>query len=273
VADRVDPGGVDQAVVTVVATLGGNAAALVLIALEGFACVIMAVPLALPIALVGGLVGHSLSSRTRHPGGAAMLMMLVLVPGQAVDRMIEESPIRQVSTEIVVDAPPDVVWQHVVSFSDISAPPAWYFRGGLSYPIRARIEGTGIGAVRHCEFSTGAFVEPITAWEAPTRLAFDVVDAPPPLQEWSPYRNVYTPHLDGFFRTTRGEFRLTALPGGRTRLEGRTWYSVRMQPQAYWTAISDAIVHRIHERVLRHIKDVSESAGRAAAHHPPGATP
>ena len=148
----------------------------------------------------------------------------------------------------------------MVSFADITAPPQWFFRLGFSYPVRARIEGRGAGAVRYCEFTTGAFTEPITAWEAPRRLAFDVVDQPPPLREWSPYNNVYAPHLDGFFRTTKGEFRLTELPGGKTRLEGRTWYFVRMQPQMYWTAVADAIVHRIHDRVLRHIKAEAETA-------------
>ena len=136
-----------------------------------------------------------------------------------------------------------MVWEHVISFSDITAPPRWFFRTGLAYPLRARLEGSGAGAVRHCEFTTGAFVEPITVWDAPRRLAFDVIAQPPPLQEWSPYTRVYAPHLDGFFRTSQGEFRLVPLDDGRTRLEGRTWYTLDMQPAMYWTAIADTILH------------------------------
>ena len=49
------------------------------------------------------------------------------------------------------------------------------FKTGLAYPLRARLVGAGVGAVRHCEFTTGAFVEPITVWDAPHRLAFDVI--------------------------------------------------------------------------------------------------
>ena len=45
--------------------------------------------------------------------------------------------------------------------------------------MKARIEGEGVGAIRYCSFSTGDFVEPITAWEKPHRLAFDVVKNPP----------------------------------------------------------------------------------------------
>jgi hypothetical protein len=49
------------------------------------------------------------------------------------------------------------------------------------------------------------------------------------------------------------------LGGGRTRLEGRTWYTFDMQPQAYWTLWSDLAIHKIHRRVLGHIKQLAES--------------
>jgi hypothetical protein len=124
--------------------------------------------------------------------------------------------------------------------------------------VRATIEGQGIGATRYCEFTTGTFVEPITAWEHPVRLAFDVTDQPPALIELSPYRQVHPPHFAGYLTSKRGEFRLIELPGGRTRLEGRTWYSFAMYPEGYWTLWSDLLIHRIHRRVLEHIKAVSE---------------
>jgi hypothetical protein len=94
-------------------------------------------------------------------------------------------------------------------------------------------------------------------------LAFDVASHPPPLREWSPYSKVYAPHLDGYFRTERGEFRLIALPGGRTRLEGHSWYVLRMTPAPYWNMIADRILHDIHNRVLLHIKVTAERAAFA----------
>ncbi|HMC20077.1 MAG TPA: hypothetical protein VKH16_12640, partial [Gemmatimonadales bacterium] len=90
------------------------------------------------------------------------------------------------------------------------------------------------------------------------RLGFDITAQPPPMREWSPYRDVNPPHLDGYFRATHGEFRLSPLPGGRTRLEGRTRYVVSLFPQAYWTLPAGRLVAAIHERVLRHIKAIAE---------------
>jgi hypothetical protein len=204
------------------------------------------------------MVGHALAAPDHAHGNVALLLLLVPA-GHGMDLVAGAAPMREVYSSIDIAADPERVWQHVVSFEEIRTPPPWYFRAGLAYPIRARIAGSGVGAVRHCEFTTGAFVEPITAWDAPRRLAFDVVSQPAPLQEWSPYRTVYAPHLQGFFRTTRGEFRLIPLSGGRTRLEGRTWYTLRMQPQGYWTILADTIVHQIHVRVLDHIKRETES--------------
>ena len=56
-----------------------------------------------------------------------------------------------------------------------------------------------------------------------------------------------------------GEFRLLALPGARTRLEGRTFYEMKVAPAAYWSLWSDAVIHAIHERVLAHIKQRAEA--------------
>jgi hypothetical protein len=163
-----------------------------------------------------------------------------------------------VLSSVEIDAAPEVVWRHVVSFPDLPAERPWYFRWGIACPERARIVGQGVGATRYCEFTTGAFVEPITVWDEPRRLAFDVTEQPPPMFELSPYRHVHPPHLDGFLRSTQGEFLLIPLPQGRTRLEGRTWYTVDMFPQSYWTLWSDLLIHRIHLRVLEHVQRLAE---------------
>ncbi|NBP97360.1 MAG: hypothetical protein EBU25_05975 [Burkholderiaceae bacterium] len=39
-----------------------------------------------------------------------------------------------------------------------------------------KIVGKGVGSVRHCNFTTGSFVEPITVWDEAKLLKFDVVE-------------------------------------------------------------------------------------------------
>ena len=88
----------------------------------------------------------------------------------------------------------------------------------------------------------------------------DVVSSPDPLHELSIFENVSPPHLHGYLRSRRGEFRLVELPGGRTRLEGSTWYEIEMAPEAYWSVWTDFLIRRIHSRVLEHIKTEVETA-------------
>ena len=113
--------------------------------------------------------------------------------------------------------------------------------------------------MRLCIFSTGPFVEPVSVWDEPRLLKFAVTSNPPPLKEWSPYTNVHPPHLENFLVSSGGQFQLVELPGGRTRLEGTTWYRHNLWPAAYWRIWSDFIIHRIHLRVLNHVKMLSEA--------------
>lgn len=242
-----------------VASLGVTIAGglMLLFAMEGVMCLAMAFPLAWVLAIMGALLGRMVALQTVASVAplAVLLFALPLMAGAESTR--EPAPLREVVTTVEIDAPPEKVWPNVIGFSDLAPPPEWFFRLGIAYPVRARIDGAGVGAVRNCEFSTGPFVEPITRWEPPSRLSFDVVAQPQSMRELSPYRVVHAPHLDNYLRSRRGEFRLVALPGNRTRLEGSTWYDVAIFPQAYWTLWSDGIIHAIHTRVLSHISQLS----------------
>ena len=246
--------------------------------LEGALCLAMAYPLAAVLAAIGGALGRVMA-RSGHLSPASFTWVLVLTP---LTPMLEptpsegsRSPLREVVTTIEIDAPAERIWPHLVAFSELPPPNELAFRLGIAHPRRAYIEGSGVGAVRYCEFSTGAFVEPITRWDEPTRLSFDVADQPPTMEEWSPYR-ITPPHvLEGLY-SRRGEFRLVQIGPHRTRLEGSTWYELELYPQAYWTLWSDALIHGIHRQVLSHIRTLSERgevAVASAEEHWNGATP
>ena len=65
-----------------------------------------------------------------------------------------------------------------------------------------------------------------------------------------------------------GQFRLIALGPHRTRVEGTSWYQHGLWPAQYWRLWSDAIVYRIHMRVLEHIRALAEAdSSRAAYSH------
>lgn len=233
--------------------------AIFLFAMEGLLCLVMAAPIVYAISLAGALVGHALAQRT--PGAApAMSVLVLLAPALSAFEAAQPlaAPLFAVTTYRVVKAPPQLVWDELVAFSRMSEPDELLFRAGISYPIEARIEGSGVGACRYCQFNTGPFVEPITAWDPPFLLAFSVADDPPPMTELSIYDHIDVPHVDGFFRSRNGQFKLIERTDGSTRLEGTTWYTHDIWPTWYWRIWSDAILHRIHGRVLDHIRTQAE---------------
>ncbi|MEX2174501.1 MAG: SRPBCC family protein [Pirellulaceae bacterium] len=245
------------------ATMGAAGLALLLFALEGVICVAMALPLVLPLGLLGGIMGKAIADASRRPPRELLALVVLLPVWATAESLLAPRAEHEVLTAVEIDAPPQVVWEHVIRFPELPPPTEWHFRLGIAAPQRARIEGAGVGAIRYCEFTTGQFVEPITVWQPGRRLAFDVTEQPEPMFELSPYRHVHPPHLEGALRSKRGEFRLIALSGGRTRLEGRTWYELEMFPSSYWTLWTQVLIGSIHERVLQHVKQLAEEDSAA----------
>ena len=238
-------------------TLAFSFLLLLALAIEGILCLFMAAPIALPLAALGGWVGHLIQNRPiRHNPSLALFAATFLLMGFE-ENSLPEAPLFAVRSEVMIHAPPEKVWTNVVTFSELPPADDWLFDLGIACPTCATIEGTGVGAIRYCNFTTGPFVEPITVWDEPHVLAFDVTQQPPPMKELSLY-DIHPPHLDGHLESKRGEFRLERIDGGRTRLIGTTWYKHNMWPASYWRAWSDFLIGRIHQRVLNHVKDLSE---------------
>ena len=233
-------------------------------ALEGVICLVMAAPLAAMLATLGACLGCAVQSQRVHSGESGRLacVALLALPGLMwlEDAQPPTDPLLQVTSVLDVAAPPERVWRNVVSFSELPPPDEWIFKLGIAYPIRASIAGTGVGAIRRCEFSTGPFVEPIEVWDEPRLLKFSVTSNPAPMQEWTPYPRVEPAHLHGFLVSDGGQFHLIPLPDGGTRLEGTTWYRHHLWPARYWQVWSDFLIHKIHLRVLRHVAQLSETA-------------
>jgi Polyketide cyclase / dehydrase and lipid transport len=240
-------------------TLVLTAGSLFFLGSEGVVCLLMALPLSLVVSLMGAAVGRAAALRGDRALSSSTLAMALVPLGAVLEpRATTGRLLHEVQSSVVIDATPAEVWDHVIAFRPIPEPRDPISRLGIAYPRSARIDGDGVGAVRYCVFSTGAFVEPITHWEPGRRLTFDVTEAPPPLRELTLYTDVAPPHLDHFLRSHRGEFRLLPLPGARTRLEGSTWYQLHLAPEPYWQLFSDWLIHRIHRRVLKHVKAEAE---------------
>ena len=233
-------------------------AGLILFAMEGIICILMAAPIALLCTYIGAMIGYFILKKKPNSAIVSMLLLGCSIPALAFVEKEKQPALTYVETAIDIDATPEEVWKNVIEFPQLAEPTELLFKAGIAYPIDANIDGTGVGAVRHCNFTTGSFVEPITEWDEPKLLQFNVDKQPAPMKELS-FWDIDAPHLHDYFVSKKGRFKLTALPSGRTRLEGTTWYYHDIKPAIYWQLWSNYIVHKIHRRVLQHIKVCSEN--------------
>lgn len=231
--------------------------ALLLLGAEGLICIAMATPLVIPLAILGASIVHGVRPRggMERQGIALMLVLPIATMGWDLGA---NPPVYEVHTRVEIAAAPEQVWKYVVSLQDLPAPAEWMFREGIAHPIATQTEGAGVGAKRHCVLSTGDMLEEIEIWDEPRVLRFRVLQTPPPMRELSLYGHVTPRHLSGYYQGKTGEFRLTRLAGNRTMLEGISTYQHGLWPASYWRLWSDEVVHEVHRRVFKRIRDLAE---------------
>jgi hypothetical protein len=232
---------------------------LLIFAWEGVICLIMALPVGLFFMWLGHMVGYKIIKSKIGNVTTITVLLCVSVPSLMAfeDFNPDVEEIRSVVTSVEITAPPDNVWENVIAFPQLDEPSEIVFKAGIAYPINATIKGHGVGSIRSCNFSTGSFIEPITIWNEPNLLKFSVLEQPEPMKEISIY-DIHPNHLHGYWISKEGQFKLTKLANGKTLLEGTTWYVNKIKPDFYWTLWSDYMVHKIHYRVLQHIKKQAE---------------
>jgi uncharacterized membrane protein YhaH (DUF805 family) len=248
---------------------------LVVFAIEGLGCLIMCLPLfVLPGflgAALGFVAGQALPPRPLEAAVVgSVLLFFVLLGVEKVSPLPPLAP-PPLATSVEIDAPADRVWSLLPSLARMPEPSDWAFRyAGIAYPLHTEMEGEGVGARRRCEFLTGTALETVDEWEPGRALGFTIDEQPDPMRELTLYHTVRQPHLDGYVRNLRGELVVEPLAGGRSRLTGKSWYTVRLAPERYWRLWADLFIRKTHLRVLEAVKEQAEGpapkllAGRSA---------
>ena len=240
-------------------TLGIVLIGLLIFAIEGVICIVMSLPLVALLVWLGSYIGYKINAKNwTNPTNTTISLFLICTCSMSFDYLNEPENLIPVRTKVIINSNIENVWDNMVAFDKIDEPTDWIFKTGISYPTNATIKGTGIGAIRYCNFTTGSFVEPITTWNKPNLLQFDVKEQPIPMNEFNPFWDIHPPHLDGYFKSYKGQFKLTKIKDDKTELEGTTWYKIDITPEIYWKTWSNFIIHRIHKRVLNHIKTETE---------------
>lgn len=190
--------------------------AMMIFAIEGIVCLLMALPLAVPFIALGVFSARALSfyyesNRNTHVSFVPVLALVSLGlcfydPGPVI---------RTEETKLIINAPPEKIWPYLFELHNVPSPDSWVLRTGVAFPVEVRCASPHVGAIRECVLSTGVMREHISLLVPNRILRFKVDSTPPPLRETNPFGKVQAPHEQGYFDVHWGEFRLEALPEER----------------------------------------------------------
>jgi hypothetical protein len=250
--------GADRTVrlVAVAAALGGLA--LLVAALEGLFCIVLASPLGLGAAVLGGFMGRAIARWAASSPQQAVSAFALLPLVFALENAWSATTFFETRETITVKAPAEAVWNALLHMDRIDEAPALPFRLGVAYPVAGHVIGEGVGALRRGEFSTGTADERVTEWIPLRKLSFTVVSDVPAMHELSPYQHVHAPHAVGYFRTLDTSFELVPRPDGWTDVHERTSHELRLDPILYWLPLARWVIHQNNARVLAHIRQQAE---------------
>jgi hypothetical protein len=233
--------------------------------MEGWICLIFALPGALICAAIGGVIGGLLARWRRVRSGTLACMVLLPFLLAPLETMVDPpTQMRTVANEVVIHAPADVVWRNIERVPTIAPQElhtTWAQRIGFPRPVEATLSYEGVGGVRHASFERGLmFIETVTAWEPNHRLAFgikaDTAHIPPTtLDEHVTIGGRYFDVLDG-------EYRIETVSSGETVLHLTSHERVSTDFNAYAGLWTDAVMDNLQSSILEVIRNRCEQQAK-----------
>lgn len=210
---------------------------LLMLALEGLMCIILAAPLAALMAVMGGSLGRGYAIEKNKLGNPlysiAALPLIFLIEGT----IPPELPISS-AHHIEIQATPQNLWDVIANDHKNDRPNFLIDVSGLAYPIKIDFLNEGVGSEVKGYFSTGQSKAVITEWQPNRLLTIKMIKQPPAMEEMSPYRDVHAPHLNGYFDTQETKFKITPLANGNSRLSVYSQHKLRIDPSFYWLPLA-----------------------------------
>jgi len=213
---------------------------------EGWMCTLIGFPLVFSFMCLGAYIGRKMFQKDNDQLNVSIIALLLFV--FIADSVSEHHYENEVTDKIIINAPPDKVWNNVVSFEPIKQKNNfWLFRIGMPSPMATTVTGHYKGAGRKCIFSNGyVFGEKIVTYDENKDLTFDIMDQP------------RDPEIMGHIDIERGQFLLHDNGNGTTTLIGNSWYKLYVFPVWYYDIWAKSITRNVHLRVMEHIKKLSE---------------
>lgn len=229
------------------------------IAREGFICVLMALPLTFVPLTIGVAMGYAIQDHywSKFVG---ILIVFVLNTGAYVgDRQINKFDVVQVHDEMIIDASPSKVWVQLSQPFEFGDADNFFLANGVSFPQSMELQSSNNCNSLYCVYNNGIITASVDNLIPERLLYFSFHEPPVSMKETSLYADVEPDHIRGRILIDYGSFTLEETSDGKTRLVATTQFRSNIGPQFYWRWWSSYLMHQTHEHVLEKIKASAEN--------------
>ena len=218
-------------------------------AVEGFICVLMALPFIVPLIFLGSIVSHLFQRykilKSSDKFLVLMLPLLFFVVGAPIEKSISsnDKPIIEVESQILLPYTPEQVYDAIKSVDTLDAEKPFLMHLDLPIPQKCVLEREDVGALRTCYFEGGKIVERVTELERGKILKMDVIEYELTGRKWLGFEEaIYL-----FEETAPNQCLMTRI----------TTYSSELKPRFYWQPLEEWGIEQEHQYVFNNlVKDL-----------------
>lgn len=234
------------------------------LAIEGWACWLMILPVFLAFATLGGLFARYLIIRRKKRPDKLHVSMVMLLPFilAPFEKLIPDLPARyEANTYADIHAPAGKIWANVLR---VRAIPEQADHGtltrflGFPRPIRAELNYAGVGGSRQAIFSKGLiFKEVVLEYSDQKKMHFSITANPQDIPSTTMDRHLV---IGGdYFDVLDGTYELEQLNGSVCRLHLYSHFTLRTTFNFYASWWAGWIMKDIQNNILQVIQTRSES--------------
>ncbi|HMR43186.1 MAG TPA: hypothetical protein PKC40_05105 [Saprospiraceae bacterium] len=223
--------------------------------LEGFICVIMALPLIIILILIGILLNKYLRKKgiikKADNLNIIIVPLIIILFGAPVEKYFNQNKteIIEIKTERIFAYTPNQVYDAIKSVDTLIAEKPFLMKLDLPIPNKCVLEKEEVGALRTCYFSGGTITEKITELEKGKILKMDVIDYNLTGRKWLGFKEA----IYYFDRLGKDSCKMTRI----------TTYTSVLKPRIYWQPLERLGISQEHQYVFDSInKDLEKNYGR-----------
>jgi len=212
---------------------------------EGLVCVIMLMPIFIPVVLIGILIGYNLRKRSSNADKKSIIkislypLIVLLFSGGIEHFFSNKYENAKVESTIYLPFDATTVYDFIKSVDTLEGKKSLLMNLGLSVPQKCVLEKEEVGAKRTCYFEDGTIEEKVTGIKRGEFIKMKVTDYNLPGFKWLKFD-------DAIYLFTQ--------EGDSTKLTRITTYRSQLKPRIYWEFWEKQAIEAQHEYVLNDLK-------------------